>query len=95
MKKFVTTIIILSMLLIGCQDKSEIIKGKTYHPNQITVSIGDTIYIKHGYSTAMFLVEKVDMKNRVFIGHQCNTLDLTIRNKRVLSFSEYLEDRAD
>lgn len=95
--------ILLIGLLGGCDNKPEITEGKEKtnivagqdDPEIITVAKGDTIYIQYAGTTAMFLVDKVDMQNKVIVGRQCNIYDITIRNKRVISFSEYLKLRAE
>lgn len=98
-----TFFVALSCLLGGCGNKSEITEGKEKAnivagqdaPEMITIARGDTIYIQYAGTTAMFLVDKVDIKNRVIVGRQCNIYDITIRDKRVISFSEYLKLRAE
>ena len=96
-------VVVLIGLLGGCDSKPEITEGKEKvnviagqdNPEIITIARGDTIYIQYARTTAMFLVDKVDIKNKVIIGRQCNIYDITIRTKRVISFSEYLKLRAE
>lgn len=96
-------IVVLIATLGGCDNETEIMEGKEKiniisgqeNPEIITLAKGDTIYIQYAGTTAMFLISKVDMKNRVIVGNQCNVYDITIRNKRVMSFSEYLKLRAE
>jgi len=90
--------IILIILLIGLSDgcsNTRIRESAKKETNEIYVGKGDTIYIRYGHGTAMFLVDRVDVKNKVFVGQQCNVLDIDIRDKCVLSFEDYLKYRPE
>lgn len=88
-----TLVVALIGLLGGC-DNATINSDKTTKAD-ITINAGDTIYFSYGYETTMMFVDKVDMKNRVIIGRKCNTWNYEYQTKYVISFSDYIKEKAE
>jgi len=79
----------LISLLYGCGNDDIFVEGAS-KLNQ--VSAGDTIYYKYGFHPIVFIIEKIDKKNRVIIGRSSNWLgDYKDYRQDVVSFDDYLK----
>jgi hypothetical protein len=93
---FSRTILVVGLicLLGGCDDRKEIKVNAQTNKTERVYKVGDTLYYNYitGHNV-MFIIEKIDVEQKVFIGRQSNIYDATIFSKQILSFREYSDER--